>query len=169
VSDEIGILFRDRMVLELFRNKRETRRLDNGRPCPYRKGRVLWVREAWQYMCWFEGAPTICYRADLATMEICQREVPYGASWVQANETFDKGWRPGIHMFRAFSRIDLLATEEPRRERLEDITDEGAYREGFESRRDFLEYCREINKLPKGENPSVWVVMFELLRRKDLN
>lgn len=90
--------------------------------CPYgAPGDTLWVRETWA--CIF-GVPksdaphpddVVCYRADTGEAERIITEV--------------KGWRPSIHMPRAYSRITLEVVS-VRVERLQDITEEDAIAEG---------------------------------------
>lgn len=87
----------------------------NGMKCPYGKpGDVLWVRETWAIEKYFNGLTEECfpiYRAD------------YGDEPVAWN------WKPSIHMPRAACRLRLEIVSITV-ERLQDITEEDAKREG---------------------------------------
>lgn len=84
-------------------------------PCPYgQPGDRLWVKETW---------------ADTRT-ECKRNPVSYRATW-NADDDFDRGfnWRPSIFMPRWASRITLEITA-VRVERLQEITEEDAVKEG---------------------------------------
>lgn len=124
----------------------------------YRKGDVLWVRETWA------KDDTYYYKADGSCGSRCGK------------------WKPSIHMPREAARIFLRVTN-IRVERLQDITDDDAWKEGFE--RDFpfcektecdtcLDECSARYKFNKlwdnlnakrgcgwAANPWVWVIEFE--------
>jgi hypothetical protein len=108
-------------------------------------GDRLWVREAWAPQPL--GGGGIVYRADY------ERDPP-GIKW-----------KPGIHLRRADARIvlDVLGVHP---EPLKAITDEGAEREGFANREDFLCAWDSINGAspPAGSefNPWVWVIRFRI-------
>jgi hypothetical protein len=97
--------------------------------CPYgQPGDRLWVRETWgigtrphPYDGWIDG---IEYRADVE-MEL--HPIPSG---VEYDKYEGVGWRPSIHMPRWASRITLEITA-IRVERLQDITEADALREGI--------------------------------------
>lgn len=82
---------------------------DPNHVAPYHPGDVLYVRETWQQN--YDG--TYTYRA--------------GDKF-----EWEKGWRPSIHMPREAARLFLRVTA-VRVERLQDITEEQARREGFSS------------------------------------
>lgn len=173
-----GILFKTELVRKLS-TKTETRRLitpalEDGAfdPQPYlgklkfvwrlpryttvrshrfgAAGDRLWVREAWTEVASDNGGEVI-YRAQLTDEE------------GRAHK-----WKPGIHLRRADARI-LLAVKHVHPERLQAIDDEGARREGFANREDFLCAWDWINggAPPAGSafNPWVWVIRFDPLKR----
>ena len=126
--------------------------------CPYgRPGDLLWVRETWAHHpcggtlrlppgeghAW--GNPI--YRAT------------FGAGIKPVCEGFTP-WRPSIHMPRWACRL-VLEVLTVRVERLQDITEEGAKAEGFESRAAFLSAYLAMYKLVPYANPWVWVVGFK--------
>ena len=120
------------------------------RNCPFgQPGDRLWVREAFavQPDLWSDskGPQPIHYLADTPK---CQIE--------------DYRGKPSIHMPRWASRITLEITGVcVEVERLEDITEEGARAEGFESREAFLNAFRAIYKIAPDPNPWVWVIEFK--------
>lgn len=92
---------------------------------PYKKGNYLYVRETWgDYTeCKDGGCGYFLYRADY----------PEGASAYEFDgHTCDlPKWHPSIHMPKEAARIFLRVTD-VRVERLQDITEEQAMKEGFE-------------------------------------
>lgn len=108
------------------RQKTQTRRLSK-QWLRVKKGDLLWVRETW--------APT--YHSP-ERMQNDPRFVAYRADWptdldraITARHDFGLlRFRPSIHMPRWASRITLIATEDARAERLEDISEEDARAEG---------------------------------------
>jgi hypothetical protein len=133
--------------------------------CPYGKpGDRLWVRETWA-----EKHEGFAYKA--SAPEAC---------WENAK------WKPSIHMPRIASRITLEITN-IRIERLQDITEEDAIREGVEmlpgynlkfyknynsnsqhwletAKHSFQSLWQSINgPLSWDKNPFVWVVEFKVL------
>ncbi len=120
--------------------------------CKYGKpGDHLWVREAWRK----EPGGLVHYRADGNSCDDVAAK-----------------WKPSIHMFRADSRITLEITS-VRVERLQDISEQDAWKEGCEGSDDdvtggisgYREYCKlwESINWPGSwdENPWVWVVEFK--------
>lgn len=127
--------------------------------CPFGKvGDRLWVRETW--------APT---------------KYPATENYVyktgfDVKPSFIERWYPSIHMPRQASRITLEITR-VRVERLQDISEEDAIAEGFNSNRllswnEFVNYSAvhyfkktwdSINakKHPWDSNPWVWVIEFK--------
>ena len=147
--------------------------------CPYgRPGDRLWVREAWtpDHSAFYPCFPYV-YRAD-AGFDYERNEEgkvysPEQDAW------YPFRWRPSIHMPRAASRITLEVTG-VRVERLQDITEEDAKREGTPSEIVPIDVsrmpsypCDEIQgkfaalwESINGEgswdvNPWVWVVEFK--------
>lgn len=79
--------------------------------CPYgQPGDRLWVRETWSKET-IDSTERIVYRADIAN----------GHNFI--------GWRPSIHMPRAYSRITLEITD-VRAERVQEISEADAKAEG---------------------------------------
>lgn len=146
--------------------------------CPFgAPGDRLWIRECWGIGSRpdpFEGCVDgIEYRADVAylvdehdSLPLYRVDTPED---VCIGDYVRKGWRPSIHMPRWASRItlDIMSIGV---ERVQDITEEGARREGFER-----------NEWPARENfarawdaiygnweasPWVWVVAFKVAEVK---
>lgn len=130
----------------------------------------LWVRETWRAYVdgWESGAE---YRAGGARENVTAFNV---VGWVTdgkayANLCFSGGdrhprhslkWRPSIHMPRWASRL-TLAVESVRVERLHDIDDAGARREGVADREAYRALWESINGAESWDaNPWVWVVGF---------
>lgn len=81
--------------------------------CPYgKKGDILWVRETWQHWLGDTGQPTGAY---------IYKSDDDGSNGI--------GWKPSIHMPKEAARIWLEVTD-VRVERLQDITEDDARREG---------------------------------------
>lgn len=115
--------------------------------CPFGvAGDRLWVRE-----CWAPNAPTWADR----------RGVVYRADHPDARSGYEPArWRPSIHMPRWASRLTLDVVS-VRAERLHNIDDADAIREGFKSREDFAETWRGIYGAASWDaNPWVWRVEF---------
>jgi hypothetical protein len=108
--------------------------------CPFgRIGERLWVRETWKYYGRDRGEGPeggIQYRGDLAhrTFEEFANPVAvakdFERKWTQG---FVNQWRPSIHMPKWASRLTLEITDVSV-ERLQDITEEDAQREGVQPR-----------------------------------
>ena len=137
-----GILFKDEMVRAILDGKKcETRR--GVRPqCPYVVGRTLWVKEVWTMV-----GPDIVYRASSTVQDLLSLK-----------------WKSSLLMPRVRARIDLRVTS-LRTERLGDIDDEGAWREGFDDRAAFLAYVADIyKKKPMSLDAPVWVIGFKRIK-----
>lgn len=92
--------------------KREERYGENFIKMPYLPGNILYVRETWGTYSVCEGImPTIYYKAD-------------------GNAPDKIKWKPSIHMPKEAARIFLRVTN-VRVERLQDMTEEDAYEEGW--------------------------------------
>lgn len=148
--------------------------------CPYGKpGDVLWVRETWK---------SLGFSQDTNAMLISYKD---GASkWVRVQgekKLFAQNkWKPSIHMPKDAARI-WLKNNKVRVERLHDISDEDAIKEGVEfipgfatqnwkdysdkyappfisPQHSFISLWDSINGEESwDENPWVWVVEFEVL------
>lgn len=126
--------------------------------CPYGKpGDRLYVRETWGIShhggATIKGTPHDPYVLYRAT-----NSEPTGDELENQWEPFK--WRPSIHMPRWASRI-LLEITDVRVERLQDISEEDARAEGYESREDFLygEWARGI--IEKYGNAWVWAITLQ--------
>ena len=152
------------------------------RTCPICPGDILYVRETWCWCpCWDCGMDTEEGCCDKTAVKFYhQKHHEYGcygyrASFKENEEAFE-GWRPSIHMPKEAARI-FLKVKDVRVERLQDITDEGAYREGagdkdviYQTGARVLEFARlwestikksDIEKYGWNANPWVWVIEFE--------
>ena len=135
--------------------------------CPYGQvGDHLWVRETFTLVeplpdrtptyprakfCTIDGNDTeVWYRADgdLGILIYCDPDGPR--------------WKPSIHMPRAASRITLAITD-IRVERLHEITEDDARREGVDSRQAFFELWDQMHSksaFASVFNPFVWRIEF---------
>lgn len=140
---------------------------------PFHIGQIIWVRETWCYVM-LDHAPDLLEGMDSQTV--------YKASvhedWMKyAKEKYGYQWHPSIHMPRSASRITLEVTG-IKAERLQDISEEDAKKEGYvstakltESGDDytgfyasehFLESWRK--KHPVYSNPWVFAVTFKVIK-----
>lgn len=134
-------------------------------PNPYgNKGDRLWVKETW-------GAGT---RPDpingcIDGFEYKADELLIGPDDdlpIYPNETFEfsvvkTGWRSALFMPRAASRI-TLEIEAVRIERLHQITEADARKEGFKNRDAFGKYWQQIQRIDFDMvDPLVWVLTFK--------
>lgn len=120
--------------------------------CKYQVGDYLYVRETWQDLSIIGKGFGYGYKAD--------------------NKFTNIPWRPSIHMPKEAARIFLRVTD-VRVERLQDITNEQAIKEGFKDFDTepavvgFVETWDEITKKSDLDrygwdaNPWVWVIEFE--------
>ena len=124
---------------------------------PYFKGDILYVRETFNS----DWCDHTIYKAD-------------GGSAKDAGYAKEPRWHPSIHMPKEAARIFLRVTG-VRAERLQDITEEQAKKEGFKSngisivgaRCEFVELWnstikkQDLDKYGWNANPYVWVIEFE--------
>lgn len=164
--------------------------LYNGRnePCirkvPYQPGDIMYVRETWQYLYELDGNEQIIegtgkyYYAATDT-------IPFDTYVDASGVTHERvPWHPSIHMPKEAARIWLKVTD-VRVERLQEITEECAKKEGAIDNRGFIhspdneydsvhtarEHFAEIwdSTIKKSDldrygwnaNPWVWVIEFE--------
>lgn len=130
---------------------------------PYEKGDILYVRETWN---------------------VCGNGYRYKADWEKDGIADITKWRPSIHMPKEAARIWLKVTD-VRVERLQDITEEQAEKEGGIDNRGFInspenEYNNlhtakehfmqiwnstikksDLDRYGWDANPWVWVIEFE--------
>lgn len=128
---------------------------------PYHTDDILYVRETW-----FKDVDRYMYRANYSDQEKFYRD----------SKEIEMKWKPSIHMPKDAARIWLIVTE-VKVERLQDITEAGAAKEGCI---DDVEFARgksarnhfaalwnttikksDIDIYGWSANPFVWVVEFE--------
>lgn len=145
----------------------------------YQPGDILWVRETWgigtrpdPFNGWRDG---IEYRADEVYIDDIESlplyPIPDG---VEYDKYEGSGWKPSIHMPHWAARL-FLAVKSVRVERLQDITEEDALKEGclpafldgavvISAKGKFHALWDSINK-KRGYgwevNPYCWVISFE--------
>ena len=139
---EYPILFNGAMVRAILKGPKEvTRRLDVDRWLKLRKGDRLWVRETWTVFEVHDASVGLGYRADHPLGgDLSKTDGGYSFTYLENPEHLKQArlrvscdrWRPAIHMYRWASRILLELTEDPRAERLQDITEEDAIAEGVQ-------------------------------------
>jgi hypothetical protein len=102
--------------------------LDEGRQrkCPYgQPGDLLWVRETWADLRGMGFDVSVAYRADSL------RDGREDADSMRAHLDYSVKWRPSIHMPKRVTRLWLEITD-VRVERVQDISEEDAEKEGAE-------------------------------------
>lgn len=132
---------------------------------PYQPGDFLYVRETW---CLRYDGEKYFYKADKNTPREEKRLIDY-------NNT---SWHPSIHMPKEAARIWLRVTD-VRVERLQDITPQGAWKEGARcsclhpvpdcagNKTAFIEIWNstikksDLDRYGWDANPYVWVISFE--------
>ena len=147
---------------------------------PYKVGDILYVRETWMISNPMgdtlkgEGTAEYVYKAGYAKGKrvhiIASQEKNLGV------------WKPSIQMPKEAARI-FLRVKDVRVERLQDITEVGALKEGAQSgmingpcsaRFDFEDIWdstvnkKEINKYGWNANPYVWVIEFEKIDKSEV-
>ena len=143
---------------------------------PYQPGDILYVRETWHK-----------YTKLVGKGEGCHLEEHYGYKASIANsEDADEPWKPSIHMPKKAARIWLKVTNVSV-ERLNEITDKGAEREGAQPDYPFdydvdkwpnLEHFKKIwnSTIKKSDldrygwqaNPWVWAISFERCEKPEV-
>lgn len=172
---------------------RDGRMLYNGRnePCimkaPYHPGDILYVRETWQ--CWrahrYEATADIRFRAggDDVRLQFANgntdsiNRLDYD-TFVHKWFSHNGEWKPSLFMPKEAARIFLKVTD-VRVERLQEITSQGAWKEGARcsclypvpdcagNKTAFIEIWNSTIKKPDldrygwNANPWVWVIEFE--------
>ena len=159
------ILFNTEMVRAILAGRKTaTRRLTKTQKPPATVGDILYVRETWgDYQeCQDGGCGYYLYRADYPDT---------ATTYQHDGMTCDlPRWRPSIHMPKAAARIWLKVTD-VRVERLQEITDEEAEKEGcFDYTSTALGFCyiwdstikkSDLDRYGWEVNPWVWVIEFE--------
>lgn len=143
---------------------------------PYQPGDILYVRETWYYEDHLhittEGNP------DLPSGRYSYRYI-YRASEPDYPVNIgvgEHGWKPSIHMPKEAARIFLRVTD-VRVERLQDITEEQALKEGcndYTSTALGFAYIWEstikrsdLDRYGWNANPWVWVIEFEKISKEE--
>lgn len=140
--------------------------------CRYQPGDILYVRETWTVEgVELEGDKWIAYigyKAEGNTqlgyqtkMKIKEDEVEKYKEYLYGEAEF----KPSIHMPKKAARI-FLKVKDVYVERLQDITEEQARKEGFSDKFMFMVIWDEIYKNAL-HNPWVWVIEFERVEIRD--
>ena len=154
---------------------------------PYQPGDILYVRETWQ--CWrahrYEATADIRFRAggDDVRLQFANgntdsiNRLDYD-TFVHKWFSHNGEWKPSIHMPKEAARIWLKVTE-VRVERLQEITSQGAWKEGARcsclhpvpdcagNKTAFIEIWNstikkyELDRYGWDANPYVWVIEFK--------
>lgn len=97
------------------------------KPCPYKVGDILYVRETWER---FECC--CCEGDEHSGICINKPDEKGGCYMYRATNEIDGDarWHPSIHMPKEAARI-FLKVKDVRVERLQDITEDGALKEGI--------------------------------------
>ena len=147
------ILFSAPMVRAILDGKKTmTRRIYKPRFDKWQVGDRLWVRETYlEYIPYDDNGylssdkPVVAYRADEDDPKTIEAQLAIDAGRDNTNsygvedtesERMVHGWQPSIFMPRRLSRI-LLELTELKRERLQDISEADAKREGVEPEGDY--------------------------------
>lgn len=187
------LIYTPKSVVDILaRRKTVTRRVDEAGKdkCPYGSpGDLIWVKEPWAVAKYIKelGDWVLDGIVELDSYKVRppddfdERYFPvYKADGFQV--TGEEKWRSPYFMPRWASRVTLEITG-TRRERLHDITDEGAVAEGYEpsplaghwsygkyaaTARDSFSYGWDAINGKRGygweTNPPVWVIEFKLFR-----
>lgn len=153
-----------------FADKEHTEQLSIAeRTCPICPGDTLYVRETWS-----KGLERYIYRADYSDTEKFYRN----------GKEIEIKWKPSIHMPKEAARIWLKVTD-VRVERLQEITEAGATKEGCvydveyalgnTAKGHFIEIWNstikksDIDRYGWDANPYVWVIEFERCEKLEEN
>ncbi len=152
---EYPITFNTAMVNALTAGiKTQSRRIVKANDAIYserKKGDKFWVREAWQINTWDNPSDQgIIYRAS-----------ENGKLW-EKNST-DFVWRPPVSMPKKYSRLKL-EIDSVRMERIQDISEQDARKEGFTGCTEFEEFWYRIYPEQAWDsNLYVWVINFHVI------
>lgn len=159
---EVPILFKSTMVRSLLvGQKTQTRRVNISKNL--KPGTELWVKEPWEFD-FMRDHIDILYRSSCSG-----REVKYSSlTWkkvenLQVMKT--EGKKSSLFLPKALSRIRLCVTN-THLERLQSISDEDIWKEGFDNRDTFSMYWDHLHWGRSWEqwksNPLIHVVKFEM-------
>lgn len=151
------ILFSGPMVRAILDGRKNmTRRVYKPRFDKWEVRDRLWVRETYLIATRKDGHQKIIYQATDPNL----LEIGFDYAVECSKKTQLPLWKPSIFMPRKLSRI-LLEITELKRELLRDVSEADALREGFENKREFLDYFEKINPEMKWENPVVMAIGFK--------
>jgi len=163
------ILFSTEMVKAILDGRKTmTRRVmknPNAQEPRYSVGDDLWVRETFRLI-------DFDYIDGVWSCSVHYKTGDIGTRLFFEEKDGDKtlGWRPSIFMPKEAARIFLKITD-VRAERLQDITDADAKKEGCETREDFISVWESLNQ-KRGygwdKNPFVSVYLFERIQNESL-
>lgn len=148
----------------------ESELCDDGCEHPYsspfgEKGELLYVRETFALKGNSDGCPSILYKADNKEYYFDGEKVLD----VKGETEFTGAWKPAIHMNKKYARI-WLEVDFIRVEKLQDISDEDAMKEGItlksgqSPRQAFFDLWNTTGADYK-DNPWVWVVGFKKVEK----
>ena len=121
--------------------------------CSWRKGDVLYVRQAWREL----GDGTIDFRSDYEPLKTKRSH--------KTRKSAGVSWKPSIHLKKNNCRL-LLRVTDVRAERLQKMDDSDAVAEGvldLKSFRDLWDSIHDDDGYEWIKDPWVWVVEFERL------
>ena len=156
------ILFSIPMVRAIIDGRKTmTRRVYKPRFDKWKVGDRLWVKETYLVATRKDGHQKIIYQA--TDPNLLKIGFDYAVECSKKKQL--PLWKPSIFMPRKLSRI-LLEITELKRELLRYVSEADALREGFENKREFLDYFEKINPEMKWENPVVMAIGFKVLEVK---
>lgn len=148
---------------------------------PYEVGDILYVRETWRKFCavekrWLNGESFTCdehfgfqYKAGEG-IKYDDYFIPFEDEFKSIEYTFDRKWKPSIHMPKEAARIFIRVTD-VKVDKLQELTTKDAEKEGIDPREPmfakFIELWdstikpSDIRKYGWYANPYVWVIEFE--------
>lgn len=162
---------------------------------PYRPGDVLYVRETWQHVYNIDDTTDQCIDGTGRYVYYADGDMPF-SHWIDPDTGAHKEkmpWKPSIHMPKEAARI-FLKVINVRVERLQEITEEWAVREGVNDPYDYqdpsyyeqphmqtLEYYasafaglwdstikkQDLSLYGWHANPWVWVIEFERITKEE--
>lgn len=147
---------------------------------PYKPGDILYVRETWQFLPCID-CPKQFTGCDKQAVDYEDSEAVSEGCYIYKADCLDPSrvcWRPSIHMPREAARLYLRVTD-VRVERLQDITDEDAKKEGCTAHGgnlaldEFEEvWHRTLKPADRAlyswdANPWVWVIEFVRISKEE--
>lgn len=146
---------------------------------PYEIGDIIYIRETWKRFKKAQGQGS-SFHVEEFTAYRADKDNP---NHKKSSEWYDGKWKPSIHMPKKYARLFLKVTN-VRVERVQDITEEDAKREGvlrIGSDTAWKDYLRNGIRLKYAkdsfmslwdsiysnwdENPWVWVIDFKVVNR----